>query len=404
MRKRVEALVNPALLIWARESAHLSLDIVAKKANIKVEQIKSWESGQSRPTVTQLIKLGEIYKRPISVFYLPKPPKEFDALHDYRRLPGQPAPELSPALAYEIRRARERREIALDLYELLGEKPPEIKLKISLDDDAEAFSIQIRKFLGIDIKEQIRWKTYYDAYNRWRGAIESSGFLCFQTADNKIKLTEMRGFSISQMPLPVIVINKLDFPAPKIFSLMHELSHILLGKEGICEFEEAYRLAPEEQKVEIFCNHLAGAVLVPKDDLLMQKTVKRLIKINSIEDSDIKYLAQRYKVSKEVILRRLLHFRYISHDFYKEHKEIYDKEAIQKALEEDHKSMNGEKVFFLPMHIRIISCNGRNLTNLILSGYYQEKITLSEVSDYLGIKLKYLPKIEAEISKHFSFI
>jgi len=165
MPNQIRAIINPELLIWARKAAGLSIEISAKKAQIKEEYLISWEKGQSYPSIPQLIKLSKIYKRPISVFYLAKPPKLFAALRDYRRLPNQPLPILSPQLLYEIRRANERRDIALELYELLGEKPPVIKAKINLNDNPEELSSMIRKLLVIDIEIQLRWKNISEAYN-----------------------------------------------------------------------------------------------------------------------------------------------------------------------------------------------------------------------------------------------
>lgn len=403
MAKRVEALVKPELLLWARKSAGLSQEVAAKKAQVSLERLISWENGDVRPTIPQLIKLGNIYKRPISVFYLPSPPKQFDALHDYRRLPGQPLPALSPALIYEIRKARERRLIALELYELLGNQPPKISAKISLGDDPEEIANGVRAFLKIGMSSQESWQTIYEAYNEWRKALEIAGILSFQTTDNKIRLEEMRGFSISQMPLPVIVINKDDYPAPRIFSLIHELAHVLLREDGICEFEKIDILAHDEQKVEIFCNHVAGAVLVPREDFIGEEAVKRFSAKDSSADSSIKSLSNKYKVSKEVILRRLLQFQYVSSDYYQYKKEHYEEELERRAKAEAARIAKMGKPFIVPIYVKTLSSNGRNYTNLILTSYYREKITLSDVSDYLGIKLKHLPKIELAMSKSFSY-
>jgi len=403
MPNQIRAIINPELLIWARKTAGLSIEISAKKAQIKEQYLVSWEKGQSYPSIPQLIKLSKIYKRPISVFYLPEPPKLFASLRDYRRLPNQPPPILSPQLLYEIRRANERRDIALELYELLGEKPPMIKAKINLTDNPEVLSSMIRKLLAIDIEIQLRWKNVFEAYTEWRKALDSIGIMSFQTSDSKIKLDEMRGFSNSQMPLPITVINKNDFPAARIFSLMHELAHILLRKEGICEFENVDVLAEEEREIEKFCNHVAGAVLVPEYHLLSQPIIGKLSKKNMVDDLEILNLSRLYKASREVVLRRLLHFGLISSDYYSDKKEIYDKEAKKKATEEAHRAAKGGNRFIVPIYLKNMYSNGRGYTDLILKSYYQEKITLSDVSGYLGIKLKHLPKIEAAMSRFISY-
>ncbi|NLJ49569.1 MAG: ImmA/IrrE family metallo-endopeptidase, partial [Candidatus Atribacteria bacterium] len=253
------------------------------------------------------------------------------------------------------------------------------------------------------IEIQLRWKNVFEAYTEWRKALDSIGIMSFQTSDSKIKLDEMRGFSNSQMPLPITVINKNDFPAARIFSLMHELAHILLRKEGICEFENVDVLAEEEREIEKFCNHVAGAVLVPEYHLLSQPIIGKLSKKNMVDDLEILNLSRLYKASREVVLRRLLHFGLISSDYYSDKKEIYDKEAKKKATEEAHRAAKGGNRFIVPIYLKNMYSNGRGYTDLILKSYYQEKITLSDVSGYLGIKLKHLPKIEAAMSRFISY-
>ena len=62
---RVEALANPGVLLWARRMAGLNLAEAAHKASMKPERLADWEEGELRPTVTQLRKLADIYKRPL---------------------------------------------------------------------------------------------------------------------------------------------------------------------------------------------------------------------------------------------------------------------------------------------------------------------------------------------------
>lgn len=80
----VEGLANPKLLIWARESASLSQEAVAKKLGVKVERVRAWEAGEQNPSLAQLRNFAAATKRPLAVFYLAEPPRGFDALHDFR--------------------------------------------------------------------------------------------------------------------------------------------------------------------------------------------------------------------------------------------------------------------------------------------------------------------------------
>lgn len=70
MAERIEALVNPKILVWARKKTGFDLNGVAKRLKVKPERIESWEEGDSRPTINQAMQLAEIYRRPLSLFYL----------------------------------------------------------------------------------------------------------------------------------------------------------------------------------------------------------------------------------------------------------------------------------------------------------------------------------------------
>jgi len=228
--RSIPALVKPALLVWAREKAGFQIHEAATKASVEAETLRSWERVETLPTISQLRKLGEVYKRPIAVFFLPTPPTDFDAQREFRRLPGVTPENESPQLRLALRLALFRREAALDLYRQLGEPIPKFKAKAQPSEDPETVGNRIRKLLGITWQQQIAWTNSYAAFNAWRSAVERLGILVFQTGD--VELAEMRGTSVPQGPLPVIVLNNTDAPHGRIFSLLHEFVHILLANAG----------------------------------------------------------------------------------------------------------------------------------------------------------------------------
>ena len=48
--------------------------------------------------------------------------------------------------------------------------------------------------------------------------------------------------------------------AAQMFTLVHELAHLWLGRGGVINFED---LQPVTHEVELFCNHVAAEFLVP---------------------------------------------------------------------------------------------------------------------------------------------
>lgn len=136
-KEKVEALIEPALLVWARKTVGLTMETAAKKIQIKPDRLLSWESGKARPSIPQLRNSGLIYKRPIAVFYLSNPPNDFTPLHDFRRISGEEEKVLSPELQSEIRLVMDRRLIAIDLYKNLDYQPPQMTFNMNSMTDQE---------------------------------------------------------------------------------------------------------------------------------------------------------------------------------------------------------------------------------------------------------------------------
>jgi transcriptional regulator with XRE-family HTH domain len=149
MPRSISALIKPALLVWARERAGFAIEAAAAKADVSAETLAAWEKGGSQPTIPQLRKLGELYKRPLAVFFLPEPPKDFEAQREFRRLPGLTPQKETPELRAALRLALFRREAALDLYERLQEKIVTTETAVHPGEDQEAVAERVRKLLGI---------------------------------------------------------------------------------------------------------------------------------------------------------------------------------------------------------------------------------------------------------------
>jgi transcriptional regulator with XRE-family HTH domain len=79
MPTKVKAEINPALISWARDTAGFTVAEAAKKLGIEEERLVGWEqpAADDGPSIPQLRKLAALFKRPLAVFYLSEPPKNF---------------------------------------------------------------------------------------------------------------------------------------------------------------------------------------------------------------------------------------------------------------------------------------------------------------------------------------
>jgi hypothetical protein len=58
------------------------------------------------------------------------------------------------------------------------------------------------------------------------------------------------------------------------------------------------------------------------------------------------------------------------------------------------KAQGEKKSVPIKQPILLMSRNGRGFTRLVLRSYYDQRITLNDVSSYLGAKVKHIPALE----------
>lgn len=385
MASRIEARANRDLLVWARETAGFPVGVAAERLKVPVDRLEAWERGEARPSLPQLRKLAQLYKRPLAVFYLPRPPAAEEAVHDFRRVHGQQEGRSSPDLLLAIRRCRERREIALDLYEQLDAEPTRLELSVSLRDDPEAVAAQIRTLLDISFEEQRSWQDQYEAFRQWRTRLEAAGALAFQATD--VEVGEARGFSIAERPLPAVVVNIKDSVYGRVFTLIHEFTHVLLNRGGVCDVDEAAE--SDHEDIEIFCNHVAGATLVPRELLLRSEHVVGKRGPTTWQDDVLRTLSRSFHASRETILRRLLTLNLTTPGHYRDKRRQFIAEYAQRAAQQPEG--------FAPHHRVQISGAGPLFTQLVVDAFNRERITASDVSDFLSIRVKHLAEIERDL-------
>jgi Zn-dependent peptidase ImmA (M78 family) len=382
----MEALANPDVLAWARRMAGLEVEDAARNVCARPELLESWEGGESRPSIRQLRMLADKYKRPLALFFLEEPPADDATPSDFRRFDPEAAEPLSPALRLAIREARARREAALELFDELDEKPPQLELSAKLGDGPERLGEQLRKTLAAGDTPPSGDPRI--VFNFWRAAAENAGVLVFQAVG--VDVEEMRGFSISERPLPAVVLNIKDAYAARSFSLLHELTHVMLNRGGLCVLEEQGPQT-DSQRTEVFCNHAAGAALLPASSLLREAEVPAR-RVSEMPESAVGELASRYGASREAVLRRLVILNRIPLSFYRRRRAEYSRE-YQRARREPREGG------FAPPYTMAVATGGPLFTRLVLSAYDEERITASDVAGYMGVRLKHLERIRAAVGQ-----
>jgi Zn-dependent peptidase ImmA (M78 family)/transcriptional regulator with XRE-family HTH domain len=390
--RSIPAHPTPGVLRWARETIDLTDVAAARRIGVADDRVAAWEAGEALPTVANLRKAADVYKRPLAVFFLPEPPEDFDTLRDFRRLAGSEAGRWSPALHTDFRRVHEQRGAALELADLDETEPstewrleplPRTDTAIAAEARAHLLDHGPLRLPGGDQP--------YGHLNTWVAALETAGVLVAATAGGRVPLEEMRAFSLYFDVLPVIVVNGKDSPRGRLFSLMHEYAHLLLHTEGLCDTVTDRRALTPDRQLEARCNALAAEMLAPAADVLAHPLVQRHHADGTAWDyADLRRAAAPFGLSAEALLRRLLTLGRVTRTFYREMREEFQ-EAYRRD-EERERSSGGNANRNAARDL------GKGFVRLVADAYGRRVIDSYTASTYLNVRAERIPKIAAEAS------
>jgi len=372
--------INPAILTWARESANLLPEDVALKIEKSPELIESWEKGDSSPTYLQLETLAyTVYKRPIAIFFFPEPPEELTPKRSFRTLPESEVEELGPTFLRVFRRGQ---AMQINLEELTDGKNPAAKKifrDLAFEPRAEVVTMakSVRKYLGVGIPTQVRWANTELALQKWRSAVEEKGVFVFKDA---FRDDEISGFCIYDPEFPVIYINNSMPKTRQIFTLFHELTHLLFKTGGVDKQNDAFlrRIGGDNRRIEVLCNRFAAEFLLPKEEF------DKVISGMRIDEQAIEKLAKRYKVSREVVLRKCLDRGLVDQAYYEESSARWIREARERGSEQTGGNYYSNVATYL----------GDGYLNLVFKIYYQKRFGTDRLAEYLGVKAASIPGLE----------
>lgn len=257
--------IQPAVLQWARESIGMSVEDVALKLKRSPEEVRAWEFGTASPTYVQLENLAyKIFKRPLAIFFLPAPPEETAPAREFRTLPDADLQTLHVDTYFQIRRAHAYQLTLKELFD--GQNPNTRRLwqeiKLSIERPVIQQANDLRSAIGISLDKQIAWQADEIALKEWREAIEECGIFIFKAP---FKQKEISGFCLLDAEFPLVYLNNSTSKTRQIFSLLHEVAHLLFSVNGISKFDTSYvhQLPPRVRRIEQFCNQIAAEMLIP---------------------------------------------------------------------------------------------------------------------------------------------
>ena len=393
----MEALINKDTLQVICTSRHVTCTYLAKNLKCPEEKIISWINtlDSLKPTFLQAKKIAKCLHVPFASLYMNPddiPLHKLPRIRNYRTLLNNSFSDDSA--------------LNIAIYDLLQAKSLFLSLKADFNEPITVFSFQksrehdnvltwaqdIRTLFGLDLNEQFHITSLRKFYLYVRQKLEEKGIFihCFSDVD----LANARAVALYDNVTPVIGLNEKDRPPAKTFSMIHELTHILKKQSSACN--EIYNTYTKN-KEEIFCNAVAGEVLMPHyalEELLGKPNPEEPTSIEVITK-----LAKHFKVSREVTTRRLLDLGYLYPYTYTTYIDAFEQD-IEREREERNlskKDKNDHGIRRIP-HREAIDRTSSELCKLYVRGYDAELFNKSDISRYLGIGHQHIDRFLREVS------
>ena len=312
--------VNPEILLWARETAGLTLHDAVVKVGIgdargvaAVDRLAALERGEVEPTRPVLVRMARHYRRPLLAFYLAAPPPRGDRGADFRTLPVTRSRKTDALIDTLVREIRTRQNMIRAVLEAEGEGDflPFVGAlaeseggRGGTDRLAQRAAEALRQILGtnLDAAQYYAQPTPNEAFSLLRSRTEDAGVFVLLKGDlgsyhTAIPVDVFRGFAIADDVAPFVVINDQDSTPAWSFTLLHELVHLLLGQTGISG-------ANPGTGTEELCNNVAAEWLLPAREL--EQIEIDLNQDIAEQQKRISKFARRRNLSHTMVAYRLL--------------------------------------------------------------------------------------------------
>jgi len=371
------------VLKWLIDSSGWSNEEIAKRINTSAENLKKIKSGEKKPTFRQLQELSIIFKRPIAAFLLSRPKEEKPKPKDYRMLPER-QDKFDKKTILVLRKSRRLQELSKELSKNIRYETKTKLKQANIRDIPEEISNKYREIFNLTEEKQRKFKNSYELFHYLRDNLEDMNIYVFQFS---MPVEDARGFVFVDDSPNIIVVNTKDSIEARLFSLMHEFAHILLG-ESVIDLPDI--TTSTRNNIETWCNNFSASFLLPKSLANTLFTEKR----NELTKKEtLNYLSRKYKVSKAMLLVSMKKLNFIGEDDYKNILNRFKSELI-KEKEKGTKGGGG-----VPSDKRTLSEVGNKFISLVANNFDKEFITYTDALNYLSIKSKNFDKVLAQAKK-----
>ena len=308
--------VSPAIISWAlNQTKHNAVPLRS------IETLESWLNSEKAPSYEKIKEVSKDTHIPFGYFFLKNPPEEKLELLEFRTIKNNEYNSPSRELIECVRNMKQ--VIFWTRNNLIEENVGKCSVVGALKETDNKDSIVnfVRTTLSLEENWFCKSANAADSFRRLREIISNLGIIVTlegragNSNARAFDLNEFRAFTIIDDYAPLIFINSKDTDNGKLFSLLHEFTHICLGKNNL--FNDRYNSTVHIDKLETLCNKVSAEILVPTELLKKQWERCKDKDVLSIVDNCAKY----FRCSKLVIAKKAYDISLINFESYKK---VYD--------------------------------------------------------------------------------
>ena len=364
--------ITAAVLTWAREEACLSQAELAQRASLDLDLIQSWETARTCPTKGQFSKLLDILKRPSALFFLAEPPRDSGMPTTLRSAPALGEHKLGPEEARQIRWARRLQELTSWVLRDAGSPKAELNRYQTNEAPFDIAEIE-RSQSGIAAEEQRSWSSAAAAFRSWRSHLEDQSILVMQLS---MGTKNIRGFGVWDDYAPLVAVNTAYHPTARIFTLFHEVGHLLTRSDAACQ--SFVVPGGQDGTVERWCEQFAAAFLLPIKELVEVASRYGVTVATRTSDPDkARLIASKFSVSACAAAIRLQEAGLAE-------RTLYSAVASQLANRDWNESSGGGGRGPSSAERRMIQF-GNRLPDTLLTAANRGRITTRDAADHLQL-------------------
>ncbi len=376
--------VNIDRIRWCMTDRNITAEELATEIGVKDERIYAILNGETAPSLTQLKNIAKYFNRGLLFFVSEGEVNETKLRTSGFRTLTNEYPQLDSQIKALMERVERQRQIFLNLREELGEdemqsfRPPRVDR-----ENPKAAASAVNKWLNLNGDR---------SFESYRRLIELKGVLVFRSNGyvgpwRVPTESEIEGFTIFHEQFPIIFVRKRDARQRELFTLAHELGHLILHREGSID-SEANIFAAQGREREV--NAFAGNLLVPDDALLNIDDTEKPENPQDYEEW-LKRPSRAWGVSVEVVLRRLLDSGRLSRSEYESYK-AWKTEQIQPETSGFAPRNNRHRE---PVHVF-----GKSFVATVLEALGSKQITITKASRFLdNINIANVHKLQRDFNR-----